>query len=193
MVTASVLVEAILRLDRPGPKLVAIDGRSAVGKSTLAAAVADTLDALVIDGDDFYAGGTAEEWDAMSPAGKAAHCIDWRRQRPILEQLAKGEQATWHAYDWEANDGRLSESRSVALPRPVVILEGVYSARPELADLFHLRVLAEAPAAVRHERWVAREGEGYPDDWSRRWTEAEDWYFTRVMPPEAFDLMLAVT
>jgi uridine kinase len=81
------------------PLLVALDGRSAAGKSTLANEVSPRVGVVVIDGDDFYAGGTAEEWDAMSPAEKAVHCIDWRRQRPVLEALAKGRPATWHAYD----------------------------------------------------------------------------------------------
>jgi uridine kinase len=191
MSAAAQLVEAIHRLDRPGPSLVAIDGPSAAGKSRLTAEVASQLPAVVIDGDDFYAGGTAEEWDAMSPAEKAAHCIDWRRQRPVLEALARGQKRSWHAYDWGANDGRLMDQPTVVSPAPVVILEGVYSARPELADLFDLRVLLDAPAEVRRRRWVGREGEGALDEWARRWSEAEEWYFSRVMPPERFDLVLS--
>lgn len=184
------LVAAIRRLDRVDPTLVAIDGRSAAGKSTLAGEVAGPLEAVVIDGDDFYAGGTAEEWDAMSSAEKAAHCVDWRRQRPVLEALARGEEARWHPYDWETGDGRLLEQPTVCLPAQVVILEGVYSARPELADLIHLRVLYDAPAGLRHLRWVEREGEGYLDDWARRWSQAEGWYFSHVMTPDRFDLVL---
>ena len=41
----------------PTPVVVALDGRSGVGKSTLATAIADRLGAVVIEGDDFYAGG----------------------------------------------------------------------------------------------------------------------------------------
>jgi uridine kinase len=73
----------------------------------------------------------------------------------------------------------------------VVILEGVYSARPELADLFRLRVLYDAPAHLRHQQWMKREGEDYLDEWARRWSEAEDWYFSHVMPTERFDLVLS--
>jgi uridine kinase len=187
---AGTLVAAIGRLNRNDPTLVAIDGHSAAGKSTLAAEVAGQIQAVVIDGDDFYAGGTGEEWDNMSPAEKAAHCIDWRRQRPVLETLARGEEAWWRPYDWDAGDGRLADRPTVCPSAPVVILEGVYSARPELADLFHLRVLYDAAADLRHSRWIEREGPGYLDDWARRWSEAEEWYFTQVMPPEEFDLVL---
>jgi len=144
----------------------------------------------VIDGDDFYAGGTAAEWDAMNPAEKASHCIDWRRQRPVLAALARGEPASWHRYDWATDDGRLLEHPTVCPPAPVIILEGVYSARPELADLFDLRVLYDAVADVRRQRIVEREGEDHRAAWNWRWEEAEQWYFSKAMPRSAFDLVI---
>ena len=187
------LVDRIQTMRSDGPRrvLVAIDGGSGAGKSSFARKIGDELGAAVIDGDDFYAGGTAAEWDAMSAVEKAAHCIDWRRQRPVLEALAHGRRASWFPYDWDADDGRLVERPNVCEPAPVIILEGVYSARPELSDLFDLRVLYDAPADVRRRRIVEREGEDHRTEWNARWEEAERWYFTRVMMPEAFDLVLA--
>lgn len=178
--------------ERPDPILVALDGRSAAGKSTLAAKVAPFVAAVVIDGDDFYSGGTAEAWDAMSPAEKASHCIDWRRQRPVLEKLARSEPASWRPYDWEADDGSLAGPVTCD-PAPVIILDGAYSARPELADLIHLRVLFDAPTDLRKRRLVQREGKGYRADWNRRWDDAEQWYFAEVMPPDSFDLVIPAT
>jgi uridine kinase len=189
---ASVLGDRIreLRSNRRGPILVALDGGSGAGKSTLARAVGAEHGAALIDGDDFYAGGTAAEWDAMSAAEKAAHCIDWRRQRPVLETLAQGRPALWHPYDWETDDGRLLERPTECQPAPVVILEGVYSARPELTDLLDLRVLCDTPAEIRRRRIVERDGGDERTEWNRRWEEAEQWYFGRIMPRERFDLVL---
>ncbi|HWL50543.1 MAG TPA: hypothetical protein VNT92_11745 [Acidimicrobiia bacterium] len=176
--------------DRPGPILVALDGRSAAGKSILAAVVAPLVGAVVIDGDDFYSGGSAETWDAMSAAEKADHCMDWRRQRPVLEKLAMGETASWHPYDWEADDGTLEQTPVICEPASVIILDGAYSARPELADLFDLRVLLDARADLRMAQLIEREGEGQRDDWNARWDQAEQWYFSTVMPSESFDLVI---
>jgi uridine kinase len=189
----SMLVDRIAAIGRDAsrPVLVAVDGGSGAGKSTFARRVGDELGAAVIDGDDFYAGGTAEEWDAMSAAEKAEHCIAWRRQRPVLETLARGEPASWHPYDWDTDDGRLVEQATLCRPAPAIILEGVYSARPELSDLFDLRVLYDAPADTRRRRILGREGEDHRTEWNDRWEEAERWYFTKVMPPGAFDLMLS--
>jgi len=61
------------------PIVVALDGRSGTGKSTLAKQLAAAVDAVVIECDNFYAGGTDEEWLARTPQQRAARCIDWRR------------------------------------------------------------------------------------------------------------------
>jgi uridine kinase len=171
------------------PVLVALDGRSGAGKSTLASGLGARLGALVIDGDDFYRGGDDAFWDACGAAAKVDLVIDWRRQRALLAQLARGEAVQWQPYDWDADDGRLRAPVSAA-PAPVVILDGAYSARPELADLLQLRVLLRVDRALRRERLLRREGERCRAEWEARWSEAEDLYFDVLMPPEAFDLVL---
>jgi uridine kinase len=75
-------------------------------------------------------------------------------------------------------------------PVAVVMLEGAYSARRELAELFALRALLVVPPAVRRERLLRREGERYRAEWEGRWGQAEDLYFEHLMPPGSFDLVL---
>jgi uridine kinase len=115
------LVAAIHKIaaTRTGAVFVALDGRSGAGKSTLAAQARNTLeDCVVIVGDDFYAGGSDEYWDASSPADKAAHGMDWRRQRRTLQALAAGDAAHWHGYDWtRSTDGWRRPPRPVHQPR----------------------------------------------------------------------------
>lgn len=173
------------------PVLVALDGRSGAGKSTLAAAVRQKLpNSQVIEGDTFYAGGTSEYWDKLSAQEKASSVIGWRRQRPVLTALAEGKPASWHGYDWEAFDGRLEVEPTTCEAADIVILEGAYSARPELSDLLDLRILLEVETSVRHERLGNREGDSYRDAWFARWDEAEEYYFGHVMSPRVFDLVI---
>lgn len=68
---AAPLAESIEHVRRSGstPGFVGLDGRSGSAKSTLARALADLLAAdgptvTIIEGDDFYAGGSAATWDA---------------------------------------------------------------------------------------------------------------------------------
>lgn len=169
-----------------GPLVVAIDGRSGTGKSTLAEALAERLGATVIEGDDFYSGGTGIEGDP--PQSRAARCIDWKAQRRVLTALRAGQAARYHAFDWDAFDGSLVTEATEVDPAPILILEGAYSARPELRDLVDVSILATVPPALREARLLQREGEIGP--WERQWHEAEDWYFAHAAPEVGFDLVL---
>lgn len=194
-----VLVERVQSaLDgRDAPLVVGLDGRSGAGKSTLAAALAGRLgcDVTVIEGDDFYAGGSSTAWDERTTVQKVAEVIDWRRQRSVLRDLRDRGAASWRPFDWDADDWDgdvvpLSSEPVHAVATPVVILEGAYSCRPELHDLVDLRVLLDVPRDVRRRRLLEREGEEYRSDWEGRWSEAEESYFGSVMPSRRFDLVL---
>jgi uridine kinase len=149
----------------------------------------------VIEGDDFYAGGTAECWDRWSPAEKAAHVIDWRRQHRVLDDLRLRGNASWHPFDWDAPDW--DSDRVPLRPTPtsmtsadIVILEGAYSARPELHDVLDVRILLDTPPEQRRRQLLEREGDQDWPDWEARWSAAEDHYFGVVMPPHRFDHVL---
>lgn len=192
-------VDAVLP---PGsaPLVLGLDGRSGSGKSTLARTLAELLEArgttvTVIEGDDFYGGGSAATWDARDVAAKVAGVIDWRRQREVLHRLRDEGSAEWAPFDWYADDWDADEVPLVATPvrvraADVVVLEGAYSCRPELHDLLDLRVLLDIPADVRRRQLLEREGETYRADWEARWSAAEAHYFGTIMPPAAFDLVV---
>lgn len=169
------------------PFIVALDGPSGAGKSTLARAIAPEFRASRVEGDDFYSGGT--ELVPRPPSHLADVCIDWRKLRAVLETLKLGREVRFAPFDWAAFDGSLAEEPRVIEARPVVLLEGVYAARPEFGDLVDLRVLVETPAYERERRLVAREGR--IGDWERQWHRAEDWYFEHRMPRDAFDLVVS--
>jgi uridine kinase len=168
------------------PFCVALDGRSCAGKSTLASRLADVMSATLLDGDGFFAGGVAIRGDL--PEQRARDCIDWRRQRAVLEALRAGRAASYRAFDWEAFDGSSRREPTVVEPRSVVIVEGVYAARPELADLLDLRVLLRVQDDVRRARLLAREQS--LTDWELQWHEAEDWYFAHAAPSAGFDVIV---
>jgi len=175
------------------PLVVAIDGRSGVGKSTIASQLATVLPATVIPTDDFFAAElTSADWDARSPSERARDAIDWRRLRRLaLEPLRAGQPAIWHPFDFaggERSNGSYAISSEAVRrdPAPVIILDGAYSSRPELASLVDCAILVEAPADTRRERLAVREASDFLDAWHRRWDAAEDYFFTQVRPRASF-------
>jgi len=166
--------------------LVAIDGHSGSGKSTLAGLLVERHNASVVHMDDFYRVMDPEVRARLTPAEGMDQYFDWQRvRREALEPLRRGDPARFQRYDWNAN--QLGSWEDVA-PARVVIIEGVYSARPELADLIDLRVLVETPYTARFERLVARNENSA--DWTARWAAAEQLYFNEISQRRAHDLVI---
>ncbi len=173
------------------PVIVALDGRSGTGKSTLAEWMAGQLRGIRVDQDDFYAGGELDVWRRLTPREKAEQVIDWRRVRDeVLLPLRNGQGASWRPFDWDTMTG-LSPDAIAVQPSHIVILDGAYSARPELADLIDLTILVTLDDATRQERLRQREGEDITSAWQAVWDEAEDYYFDTIRPPETFDLVIS--
>jgi uridine kinase len=178
---------------RAAPLLVAFDGGSGAGKSTLVAAVAAELEATVVESDDFFSNdSTGAQWKVRTAAERMALCIDWRRLRiEALDPLLAGRTASWHPFDFARPGTGLATDVVTRRPAPVILLDGVYSSRPELADLIDFTVLVDTPASLRSERHDQRE---HADDagWHAMWDVAEDYYFTHVRPPSSFDLIVGL-
>lgn len=170
------------------PVVVAVDGRSGSGKSTLSAQLARVLDAAVVDGDDFYRDLPDAERRSVDPALGATRFFDLDRLRDeALLPLRDARPARYRAYDWDAGAGLTADERQIA-PRPVIIVDQVYSGHPALRDLVDLSVLVVTDDARRWARLAAR-GSGNAS-WHSLWEAAEDHYFTQVRVAESFDLVV---
>lgn len=170
--------------------IVALDGRSGTGKSTIARLLAKKLNATVIKCDDFYAGGSASEWDNMTPKEKVDTCIDWKRLRSeVVEPLRLRKPASWRSFNWDRQEG-LSDEVFTAMPTNLIILDGIYSGRPELSDLVDFSIYVTVPDDQRRIRLNEREGESRMRSWQKIWDEAEDYYFDVICLPERFDMVV---
>lgn len=189
----SAIISEIRRLNvvRDKPFLVALDGQSGVGKSTLAMSVAARVGGTVVESDDFYAGGTDAEWAQQSAKQKVQTCINWRcLKAEALDPLLAGRNASWRPFDFATGTG-LAAHTVEREPRQVVVLDGVYSARPELKSLADLAFLIEAPSErTRRQRLIERQGKPFMDAWHALGDEPEEYYFNVVCPPGSFDLVI---
>jgi uridine kinase len=160
------------------------------GKSTLAAALAELYGATVVHGDDFYRPMDTAERARLNPAqGYHRYCDSQRLRDEVLAPLAAGRDATYRRYDWETGALALDEIHTV--PRSgIVLIEGVYTARPELAGHYDLLVHVDTPPEESLRRIRARGHEHGPVDWEARWRLAEEHYLALTRPRERAHLVV---
>jgi uridine kinase len=181
---AASLIDAAARWREaaPGMLVLAIDGHGGSGKSTVAAAVAAATGAAIVHTDDFFRSGDA------SQAGQRPleSYYDWRRLRAqALEPLRARRGASFRRFDWDRGSG-LDGVVSVD-PAELIVVEGVFSASPELADQVDRAVLVDTPEPERLRRLRGRVA---PEEWDDEWLRAEQAYFRLIRPPSSFDLIV---
>lgn len=163
------------RASGPGrPVLVGIDGRSGSGKTDLArsleASVREVgLGCAVMHLDDLYPG-----WSGLA-AALGPLCED------VVGPLTRGEPATYTSWDW---DGSRPGPRRTVPPRDVVVVEGVGVLASACADLLDVRLWLEAPAGVRRERALGRDGDVFAPHWEQ-WARQERALFAGRAPSRA--------
>lgn len=180
------LVAAVDRVrSNRSPVLVAIDGMSAAGKSTLAGNLAERRDASVVHGDDFYRVMDDAKRFVLPPDAAYQQDFDWQRllSEAILP-LRQGRSARFQRYDWSS--GGLGEWATIEA-REIVVVEGVYVSRPELRELFDLKIWVETPADIRAARQRTRNDS---PAWVERWDRAEQFYVTEFSPAGSADLVV---
>lgn len=169
--------------------LIGVDGPGGAGKSVFARALAGVLpgDVPVVEMDDFFR--PSIERQSGDPRGKPIGAdFDWQRLRAqVLRPLACEVTASYQRYDW--NLDRLAEWHAVA-PGGIVIVEGVYTTRAELAAYYDYRVWMECPRATRLARGIVRSGEAIRHVWERDWMVAEDLYLAAHVPRDRADLVI---
>ena len=102
---------------------------------------------------------------------------------------ASGNAASYDQFDWES--GRLKSGRPVRIePSGPVLIEGVYSARLELADFYDLVVLVDTPPELSLERTRSRGHDHGSIDWELRWRLAEEHYLAESALPDRADLVV---
>ncbi|MBD3292138.1 MAG: uridine kinase [Armatimonadia bacterium] len=175
-----------VRVDGARPRVVAIDGGGGAGKSTLAERLEGADEGVAcVRIDDFYR-------PAPEPRIREETCwfFDWRRLRDrVLIPAFEGESVSFRPYDW--SEGELSDEE-LHLGRPaILVVEGISTLRRELRDWVDFGIWVEAPAALRLERGLERDGDEARDMWVELWMPEEERYFESHRPAEYADVKVS--
>jgi len=172
-----VLAEVAARDAPHGIRIIGIDGPSGSGKSTLAARLARLSGASVIETDDFVSWNDFAGW--------------WPRfDREVLDRLMAGHAARYRVRDW-ANDefGTALNGYKTVPWAPLVIVEGVTCTRAEATTRLAYRIWVEAPAELRLDRGVRRDGPSHRLLWEA-WMREEAEFFTKDGTRHRADLVV---
>jgi uridine kinase len=155
-------------------RVVAIDGRSGAGKTSLAAELSGRLNAPVVSLEDLYGG-----WDGLERG------IDLLVSA-VLEPLAAGQAARVPRYDWVA--GEWAEP-TVIEPPDILIVEGAGAGARRAAAFESVLVWLEVPAPTRKKRALDRDGATFAPYWDR-WGAQEDAMLDREHTPDRADIVI---
>jgi uridine kinase len=163
-------------------RLVAVDGPSGAGKSVfagrLAAALAGHLDPgkpPVVHTDDLL-DGWADQFTFWPR-------LDWW----VLDPLRHGQPGRYRRYNWVRQ--RFTARWITVPPAPVVIIEGVSSARAAIAPELSMAVFVTAPPALRQARTTERDGPAV-QPYLETWRVGERAYFAADRTAERANLLV---
>lgn len=162
-----------------GRAILALDGRCASGKTTLAARLARRYGWSVVHLDHFF---LRPEQRSPERYARPGENVDHERfLEEVLRPLRRGEQPAYRPFDCRTQT--LGEPISVG-PGPVVLVEGSYACHPALWDQYDLRAFLTVDPAEQLARILRREGEAYAQVFREKWIPLEERYFSAFQVEE---------
>ncbi len=155
-------------------RVVLIDGPAGSGKTTLGERLGLETGAQVLHADDMYEGwtGLATLWDTLGTR--------------VLEPLARGENAGFERWDWEAS----ARAERIEVPAvDALVIEGVGVAQRAARPCASLVIYVDAPRSERLARGVARDGEAMRAEWEV-WQCAEEEFLNAEGTSQASDIVV---
>lgn len=181
------LLERVRELPKPKgrPLLVAVDGRCASGKTTLAQAISEQTGCAVLHMDHFFL--RPEQRTAQRLAQPGGN-VDYERfLAEVLEPLRAGREFCYRPYDCKRK--QLVDPIAVC-PGQLAVVEGSYSCHPTLWDGYDLHVFLTVDPQEQLCRILRRNGPQGLEVFKQRWIPLEEKYFSAMQLQARCELVL---
>ena len=168
--------------------LIAVDGCGGSGKSTFASNLKVINPSItIVHMDDFFLP-VAQRLPGSIAAQQVGCDFDWIRLRSqVLEPLHNNTPGYYQRYEWRVDS--MLEWHPVPVGG-IVIVEGVYAIRKELAAFYDYKIWFDCPRDLRLVRALKRDGEQSRHIWENDWMPAEDLYIKTQEPFNYADLIV---
>ncbi len=159
--------------------LLAVDGRCAAGKTTLAELFQQETGCAVFHMDSFFL--RPEQRTPRRLAQPGGNVDRERFLQQVLTPLKKGIPFSYRPYD--CSQQALGAEISVR-PAAITLVEGSYSCHPELWDYYDLRIFLTVEPDVQLARIGRRNGLEQAAVFRERWIPMEEAYFSAFDIPQ---------
>ena len=176
------LTALVLKHRTSRPLLVALEGRCASGKTTLAARLQEELQRArpellvnVFHLDDFF---LRPEQRTATRLQKPGENVDHERfLAEVLLPLSQSRPVLYRPYDCHTQT--LQKAISVPIS-DIAIVEGSYSCHPALSPYYQVRFLLDVEPDEQRQRLVKRNGEAGWKRFAELWIPLEERYFATL-------------
>lgn len=169
--------------------ILAIDGRCASGKSTMAQQLSEITGAGVIHMDDFFLPPELRTPERLAQPGGNVHYERFAEE--VLPKLRGREAFIYRRFD--CGKMQLGEERvvpAVGAQMPLRIVEGAYSFHPVLGEYADIRVFSDAEYTEQLSRILQRNGEERLAGFKDMWIPMEEKYFAAFSVQESADIVV---
>ena len=183
---SSLFSEIKKRLEK-GSLIIAVDGPSASGKTTLAQLLENKYDCTVFHADDFF---LRPEQRTPERYAEIGGNIDRERfLEEILIPLKNGETINYRRFD--CSEMKILDPVMIT-PKKLTVIEGVYSMHPAFADFYDFSVFLEISSELQKERILKRNTSEMAERFFNEWIPLENKYFSGADVKNRCDMCIKI-
>lgn len=179
------LFAQIDRMLQQGKVILAVEGGSAGGKTTLGKLLEQVYDGTVFHMDDFFLRPQQRTYERLAEPGGN---VDRERfLAEVLLPLSKNSPIAYRRYD--CGTSAIMPSATV-MPTRLNIIEGVYSMHPDLAEYYDLSVFLDITPEQQKKRIEKRNSPDMAQRFFAEWIPMEQRYFEAMKVKERCDIII---
>lgn len=171
-----------------GSAVIAIEGGSASGKSTLAKILSEVYDCNVFHTDDFFLRPEQRTPERFSEVGGN---IDRERfYDEIVSSLNKNGTVYYRPFDCSS---QTLGNEIAVYPKKLTVIEGVYSTHPAFHKYFDLSVFLDIDDSFQRKRISVRNSPALAERFFNEWILLENIYFDKTDIKNRSDIIISVS